>query len=423
MPVVTCPCGTRLKAPDHPKGGRAKCPKCGQPVIVPPATPKRPVGAAAQPAGVSAERAKASAEPAEEAAPLELLEKLMSASPADSSAAATSGARIASAGAQATGAADPESIELLYDLADGEAVTAAAPRKTVQPVQQPRTAGYARDEFIAASAKPRGALADATSGPRRGFWLDAAHAYAYPFASIGNGITAVILMIVGVVRLLVYHGPGLLPGGRLVIYGWVCWWGLRIMLYGWMASVYLRIVSETAAGNDDLPGIELSGSWLDDILYPALTYFLTFVLAMVPNIAYYILVLSGILDPNTVLLTTWTLIGIFLWPMFMLLFALGVWRMIFRPDLILMTVAQSFPAYAAVWGALLISSSLMVGQMVEDVFLQFGVDPFAYLPDMFQSFWGGMGLEVIYVYLTIVSMRIIGLYYLHFKRKFAFKLE
>lgn len=329
MPVVACACGARLKAPDHPKGGRAKCPKCGQPVVIPPAATKRQVGAAAPSAAVSTQRPTPSAAAGEVPAPLEMLEKLMSASTAERGSPAAKGdARSASRSAAAS-ADNPESIELLYDLADGEAVAAEAPRKAVQPVQQPRTAGYARDEYIAATAKPRGALVDATSAPRRTFWLDAAYAYVYPFATLGNAITAAILLTIGVVRFFVSFAPGFGFFGFIII-------------YGWMASVYLRIVSETAAGNDDLPGIEMSGSWLEDIIYPALTFVVTFILAMLPNIAYYLLVFFDVLEPNSIILLTWTAIGILLWPMFMLLFALGVWRMIFRPDLILLTQVIHF---------------------------------------------------------------------------------
>lgn len=75
------------------------------------------------------------------------------------------------------------------------------------------------------------------------------------------------------------------------------------------------------------------------------------------------------------------------------------------------------------WAVLLISSSLTLAGLAEDIFLEFGIDPFEYIPNIFHGFGLALGVQVLDVYLTIVSMRIIGLYYLHFKRKFAFKLE
>ncbi|MEW6197403.1 MAG: hypothetical protein AB1601_01890 [Planctomycetota bacterium] len=110
--------------------------------------------------------------------------------------------------------------------------------------------------------------------------------------------------------------------------------------------------------------------------------------------------------------------GLFLWPMFVLIVAAGSLFDLRRLDLILETVIRAFPAYliaaVVVWvstGVALASSALLTAAGLTGVrFGQINWSMLLVLP---------LGLALIQVYTTLVAMRTIGLFYHHFKHKFA----
>jgi hypothetical protein len=117
-------------------------------------------------------------------------------------------------------------------------------------------------------------------------------------------------------------------------------------------------------------------------------------------------------------------LGIFLWPMMLILFALHSLNSLARLDLVFLTIARTFAAYLAIWLLLLLVAVLMylpaalwllsllnVQTITQPVFLQ-GRDIVIKI-----------GLALFQTYLMLVAMRIIGLYYLHFKRRFAIVME
>lgn len=274
MLVVKCPCGAKLKAKHESAGKKAKCPHCGAALRIPPA-----------PATV------ASAPHAAEASPLDLLEQLAS-----------------------SGTLEPagSSDDLLSGLADGERVEVkpvipAAPA----PAANASSVGYARDAMaipnpLRTSHSPR----DAISGPTRSFWHNAGFAFLYPVASSGNAINFVILCVMTVLGFFCrFAGCIALFGGGAI--------------YGWTAAVFMSIVLDTAAGEDDMPGIRMEEGPVGDILIPGLKFFATYALASLPMIAYVVLVETGVIKENVFLFFMWLTLGIFLWPLFMLLFSLG----------------------------------------------------------------------------------------------------
>jgi prepilin signal peptidase PulO-like enzyme (type II secretory pathway) len=95
------------------------------------------------------------------------------------------------------------------------------------------------------------------------------------------------------------------------------------------------------------------------------------------------------------------LIPMLLWPMMLLVVALGGIRSLIRFDLMMLTIAKTFPAYALVV-----------------VFAYVGVVGPALLPeDVGLAAWAA--LLAVEVYAGIFTMRVIGLYYHHFKNRFA----
>jgi hypothetical protein len=107
-------------------------------------------------------------------------------------------------------------------------------------------------------------------------------------------------------------------------------------------------------------------------------------------------------------------LGIALWPIVVLCIALGGFDVLYRADLIVLTIVRTFPAYvltlALMFAAVLLSAVLETGSK-------------GALAGQGRA--GGWALAHVLtvglgIYFDIVLMRLIGLYYHHFKHRFAF---
>lgn len=262
--------------------------------------------------------------------------------------------------------------------------------------------GYAR-------GKAGSAAGQAVKG---GFWANSIRSFAYPVISGGNVVTLCILLVVSAVSIVLQYAGGLGLIGRFFIFGWLC-------------AAYLSVIQDTASGSEDLPGIKMEDGILDDIVKPALKYVGAMAVAMAPAAAYLIAIGMDALPEwmvNPIAVFLWIGMGIFVWPVFIMLFAFNALNMIFRLDLIVVTIVRTFGAYLSLWLMLLVvglclfipplvpflSSAGLIKELPS--FLTEGL-VFEFVLNAFQ------------VYLTIVSMRMIGLYYLHFKQRFALELE
>lgn len=265
----------------------------------------------------------------------------------------------------------------------------------------PQNLGYARE---------RQAISSSTE-PQRSYWSEILRSFAYPFWSANNLISLAMIAVVAALQ------EALSSMGVI---------GLsRIILAGWLASVYLRVVQNSAMGLADLPGLKMEDGWLDDIFKPALKYAGAYFFAMCPVAAYVILVSSHILPEFMVSMPAmllWAAFGIFAWPILVMLFAFDSWSLSFRVDLIITTIAKTFLPYLALWASLLIVGFVtvlplilaFVGSMITDADL-------TWLENYDVAF--RYGRAVFAVYVTIVAMRQIGLYYLHFSRKMTFTFD
>jgi hypothetical protein len=109
--------------------------------------------------------------------------------------------------------------------------------------------------------------------------------------------------------------------------------------------------------------------------------------------------------------------GFFIWPMLVLVVAVGSFGGLLRPDLMVATIIKSFPAYLATVLAVYISLGLQIAVR--------------YAADQAKPDWDDVAqwlmvmivlpaaMRLLGVYVTIFSMRAIGLYYHNFKHKFA----
>jgi hypothetical protein len=185
------------------------------------------------------------------------------------------------------------------------------------------------------------------------------------------------------------------------------------------------VVQDTSAGSDDLPGIKMQDGPLDDIIKPALKYIGAFACALAPATVFLILSETGVIPEelnSPIAVGLWLAGGIFVWPVFVLLFAFNAPKMIFRIDLIFTTILRTFLPYLCLWLMLLVVGFGSVGSMAGPLLMQVGLD--ISLPTAPGLGLAGEGLfRMVDVYLTIAAMRLIGLYYLHFKKRFTLVFE
>lgn len=298
-------------------------------------------------------------------------------------------------------------------LADDDPPSGPSPARVESQGQTDDTTGveYARDPL--ARPGPRGSGKDVIQGPARGFWTDAFQSFVYPFRTGANVITFIMICVASALRI---------PLSMLGCYALIP----IFIIFGWIASLYLSVVQETASGSDDLPGIKMEDGFIDDIVKPALKYLGAFAVSMGPALAYVILMAANVLPEALVsgaALLAWLAGGIFLWPVFVLLFAFNALDMIYRIDLIFTTIFRTLGAYVSIWLMLLLVGFTWLLPLIAVITAAINLN----IPIPTLDFGSSMAIEaafdVLDVYLTIVSMRLIGLYYLHFKRRFTLVFE
>lgn len=373
---VKCKCGTILKVPSAMADKKVTCPGCEKFFVIPASrfstTPKQ------------VKPAPAAAPPVPNVIPASLDDELSSLSLVEQTASST---------------------DVLYGLAGESAssnprIEAPLPAVQIERVSAASTLQYAGDPRKPGPGK---LVSSAIEGPRRSFWMDLLYAFVFPCGTAGNAIGTIVLVAVNVAT------------------QFFCF-GALIGIY--MASVYMNVVSDTASGSDDLKAAPLEGGIYDGLIKPFLNFLASFLFAMAPGIICTILMLMKILPQNTVLLLIWMVFGAFLWPMFMLMASLSAWSLLSKPQLVCMTIAQTILPYLAIWAALFVAFMLNFTSTVgQQLLVQLGVKSGNLFTATFGVVGGIIASQFTSLYFTLVSMRLIGLYYLHNKRKFAFMLE
>lgn len=373
MPEVHCECGARYRAPEAAAGKQGRCRRCGRTLTIPTQTPAS-------------------------TSPLDDLLDLPAAPPTPPPPAAAASPGDASPGAAPSGDAPVEAR-----LLDAGTLRYAA-----------RAGGGAG--LLTAAGLPDGSYA-------------ASVARTFLFCMNGRNVATFIVLwlIMSLQMVLVFGGLCALPA-------------MLIIQFYFMAFC-LAAVLGAAGGEEELAQPSITGNWWDELIGPAIKFFVATVAVRVPAFLYLLLVtLPGGLDIPTLLdifratlFNTFTgtiqdisagdatvsalllVAGQFLWPMVILVVAVAGISSLARLDLILRTIARTFPAYVGAAALTLTCLAIPV--------------TYAWLAQaaLQRSVWEVMllgffarGLEL---YATIVAMRVIGLYYHHFKARFAWSWE
>lgn len=209
---------------------------------------------------------------------------------------------------------------------------------------------------------------------------------------------------------------------------------------GWFAAFCLNTVLSAANGEENLPSVIATDGWLDGIVIPLIKFIVARTLVVVPVVVYlvfltlaedldaglgvsdYILgavrygdyswLLDDLLGGGRLAVAGFLLLfGLFLWPMFLLVVAVGGFAALLRVDLMLATIVRSLPGYLCTVALVLLSTGLVIA--------------FNYLaglskaPGLSSGFLVFVATTGLVAYADIVTMRVIGLYYHHFKHRFA----
>lgn len=306
----------------------------------------------------------------------------------------------------------------VLNLLEDDPVPAGGDAAALTVLDAPQQMAYAADPTakIAAARRPT----DPIAGPQRGFWADVGVSFIYPVKGVSNMITLAVIFFVSAIGDLVSQ----IQMGLLGLFiRFACF----VVIGGWFASVYFAVIQETATSSEDLPGLSLEDGWWDGILVPAFRFVGAMGLVLLPAMLLVLLSAMGRVPSSIASLAPiWFFGGVFLLPMSLMLFSFQAGATMLRIDLVLVTIAKTILPYLSIWGILLFVSCVIalarggatvLGQLI-------GVSMSSISAG---GFLGGLAgrilLSWVGVYFTLVGMRTIGLYYLHFKRRFVFVME
>lgn len=220
-----------------------------------------------------------------------------------------------------------------------------------------------------------------------------------------------------------------------------------VMSHGWYATYRMQVVACGAAGDEELPDVNETDPWT--LVTSLMQWLGSWVVALIPVYVYFTcLALTGQLqmgafdlisalnsprdsftDPGFVIALG---LSLYLWPMVVLCVSLGGIETLMRPDLLLVTMFRSLGGYSIT--AVLVACTFIADFAFAAFFTRHVIGKLlanqaatGTPPTMVSLIEGLLFARVVIcavggavtVYLDIVAMQVIGLYYRHFKERFA----
>jgi hypothetical protein len=275
-------------------------------------------------------------------------------------------------------------------------------------------------------------IGEAYKPPGRSYWQNLFWTFLFP-ASPGNLVTFIAL----------WFALTFLPlfGALLPCAGFILAFILQIIVLGMYCAVRFSIIESAAGGDEDLPGLTFNDGIWEDILLPMFRWIGSWLVVQLPALLYYFygywttggtldlwdvigalvdgltgMIGAGDSDPALVVLAY---AGLFLWPMVVLCVALGGFDSLKRLDLIFVTIGKTFPIYLLTVG-LVFGTELLGGYIHAQVAGKIAPTPSGGFAGIITTGLAILAVgNFIMIYFEIVAMRAIGLYYHHFKHRFA----
>lgn len=337
-------------------------------------------------------------------------------------------------GGSAAGPAHEIDADWLKEFAQGESLARGSGRKNV--IDEMGPALLPTDEVDKAFAAENSARhePDWIVPPTRSFWLDVAMSFVFianPNSLVTFGVLVLVTSLLGALSSL----AGIL--GLIA----------AVLINGYLCAFYMATIREAAAGEEDLPAVAVS-NLVDDLVWPLVEFIGATVVSLAP---YFVVVLVtlifGVFLPDRLYIVLPYACLLF-WPVVVLALSIGGGFSGLWPHLVVKTVLAAAPAYLLVCGVVAVAglggappaTSARVLIWLFELLLSAtrGVVPSALPPDPLSqwlsrlagaspAFKVAVGLHILEVlislYAAIVSMRVIGLYYCHYKRRFPWAAE
>ncbi len=252
-------------------------------------------------------------------------------------------------------------------------------------------------------------------------------AQSFLFASSANNLVIFVIMwVLLLVSELLPHAPGL---GILGMFLTIAVIITIFVIYAWYCAFRLNTIIEAAQGEADLPALTFTDGFLEDGLIPLFRWVGSWLIALAPAIVFaavtgaYALIqwsqaaggigalLAEAADGAPVFLALLGA-GLFFWPMIVLCVSIGGFSTLGRPDLIISTIFRTFPAY-------ILTVVMVFGTVAMAWFMAAAMQGTGTTPNLSDVLVKSVFLVGVGLYLDIVAMRAIGLYYYHFKNRFA----
>ena len=276
--------------------------------------------------------------------------------------------------------------------------------------------------------------ADETTGKATTYVRSIFAAFLFP-KSLHNALTFIFLWVVFFVLTLMLSGGvvfGLLALFRFVFY---------LAFLGWWAAYRFNVVASGAAGDDDLPSLVVPNEGISGLLMTFLQWVGSWLVVLMPATVFAVIAfMQGWMDPDKFIdaldegvagllflgsgsgsaaFGGLVVLGMFFWPIIILCVALGGFECIWHVVLIVTTIVKTFPVY--LFTAVMVFGTVCLGYVLAGfVETRLSAGEGASI-----SSWLGSSILVSFVvtgitiYVEIVAMKLIGLYYHHFKHRFA----
>ena len=275
---------------------------------------------------------------------------------------------------------------------------------------------------------------DETNGNATTYVRSIFAAFSFP-ASLDNALTFGFLWVAFFVLNLMLSGGfsfGLLGLIRFVFY---------LAFLGWWASYRFNVVASGAAGDNDLPSLVVPDEGVSGLLMTLLQWVGSWLVVLTPATVFAVIAfMQGWIDidklidaldggvagllfsdsgSGTTALGGLVVLGFFFWPIIILCIALGGFESIFHVGLIVTTIVTTFPVY--LFTVVMVFGAKFLGYVLAG----FVATRLSAGEGASVSGWLGSSILVSFVvtgitiYSEIVAMKLIGLYYHHFKHRFA----
>lgn len=273
-------------------------------------------------------------------------------------------------------------------------------------------------------------------GPERGYGRAILWSFLFP-ASVHNLAAFLTLWIVFGVLEIFIAALGT-PSLRLFVFAIVtlCFW---LAIHLWWIAFQVAVVEYTAGGQFQLPEVQVTGDILSDLIEPAVRWLGSGFIVFGPMLGCAIFeafhgrnvigdtwealtvpqlvgVPGPIVDP---ILMTLFVVGLFLWPMVLMVIVFGGFGFLWRVDLLLFSLGNTLGAYLV---TVLIVAICVAAWIAAQHFLSPSLSPAlratnpAVLAQAVVTRFLASGIDV---YVAIVAARAIGLYFRHYGHRFA----